>query len=93
MLNQVIDHKLPDHGQWKKVPISLEGSEEVFYLYHHDMAKCLRALWANPALTKNRKYAPEKHYVNSDKTEQIPHEMETGNWWWETQVLLPASVP
>ncbi|KAF8583136.1 hypothetical protein K439DRAFT_1292419, partial [Ramaria rubella] len=61
-LNQVIDHELPDFPGWRKVPIQMQGSQEVFYLYHRDVLECLHALWTNPSLAMNLMYAPQKQF-------------------------------
>ena len=85
-LNQIIDHELPDRPPWRKVPICLQGSEDTFYLYHRDVMECLRALWSKPSLCGDRMYAPQKQFADHHHHEQLRNEMNTGDWWWKTQV-------
>ena len=61
-------------------------SGEVLEFYSHDIIECLRALWGDPDFAEDLIVEPERLYADEDKANQIFHEMNTGEWWWETQV-------
>ncbi|KAF8579423.1 hypothetical protein K439DRAFT_1620543 [Ramaria rubella] len=88
-LNQLINHKLPDQPPWCKLPITLEGSNETFYLYHHNIMECIHALWGNPALCTNQMYAPQRQFADQHHQEPLHNEMNTSEWWCKTQMKLP----
>ncbi|KAF8573203.1 hypothetical protein K439DRAFT_1625236 [Ramaria rubella] len=42
-----------------------------------------------PGAVYNQMYTPEQQYSNAQRREQLHNEMNTGDWWWKTQVKLP----
>ena len=51
-----------------------------------DIIECLHALWGDPDFDRDLILEPERLYVDGDMTIQIYHDMNTGKWWWDTQV-------
>ncbi|KAF8582511.1 hypothetical protein K439DRAFT_1618211 [Ramaria rubella] len=91
-LNQVIDHELPCHPPLRKVPICLAGTHETFHLYHCNVMECIHELWRRPLLCVNQMYAPQKHFTDNRDCDQLRNELNTGEWWWKTQLKLPHSM-
>ena len=61
-------------------------SGEAVELFSRDIIECLRALWGDPEFSKDLIFEPERLYADEDMTIQNFHDMNTGNWWWDTQV-------
>ena len=61
-------------------------SGEAVELYSRDVIECLRALWGDPEFSEDLILEPERLYADEDMTIRIFHDMNTGNWWWDTQV-------
>ena len=72
-------------------------SGEAVELYSRDIIECLRALWGDPEFSEDLILEPERLYADEDMTIRIFHDMNTGNWWWDTQVghfnLYPSDYP
>ena len=94
-LNKIIDNKLPGRPQFKRREIVQSG--EAVELYSRDIIECLRALWGDPEFSEDLILEPERLYADEDMTIRIFHDMNTGNWWWDTQVchfnLYPSDYP
>ena len=94
-LNKIIDNKLPGRLQFKRREIVQSG--EAVELYSRDIIECLRALWGDPEFSEDLILEPERLYADEDMTIRIFHDMNTGNWWWDTQVchfnLYPSDYP
>lgn len=61
-------------------------SGEAVELYSRDIIECIRALWGDPEFSEDLILEPERLYADEDMTIRIFHDMNTGNWWWNTQV-------
>ena len=66
-------------------------SGEVLEFFSHDIIDCLRALWGDPDFGDDLILEPERLYADEDKTVRIYHDMNTGKWWWDTQVQYTLS--
>ena len=85
-LNKIINNKLPGQPQFKCREIVQNG--EVVELFSRDIIECLRALWGDPEFSEDLILEPERLYADEDMTNRIFHDMNTGNWWWNTQVFI-----
>lgn len=83
-LNKIIDEKLPGRPKFKRHEIVLHG--EAVEFYSRDVMECLRALWGDPDFAEHLVFQPERHYADDDELTRMYHEMNTGKWWWKTQV-------
>lgn len=54
--------------------------------------ECIRALYGDPQHAQYLCFAPEQHYADADKTERLYHDMNSGSWWWSTQVSFFSCV-
>jgi len=63
-------------------------SGEVLEFYSRDIIECIRALWGDPDFADDLIVEPERLYADDDMVNRIYHEMNTGKWWWETQVSI-----
>lgn len=61
---------------------------EVFELYSHNIIDCIKSLFRDPEFTSYLLLVPERHYEDATLTNRMVHEMNTGRWWWDTQVRL-----
>jgi hypothetical protein len=43
-------------------------------------------LFGDPDFASVLVFRPEKHYVDEKKEERMYHDIQTGRWWWCTQV-------
>ncbi|KAI0055041.1 hypothetical protein BV25DRAFT_1816184 [Artomyces pyxidatus] len=82
-LNAIIDDKLPSRPDFKVNHVTVEG--ESFEFHYRDPLACIRALYGDPDFTPHMVYAPERHYVDADRTVRVYNEMHTGKWWWRVQ--------
>jgi hypothetical protein len=85
-LNRIIDTKLPNRPKFHRSEVVIAG--EVFEMYSRNIVDCIKLLFGDPEFTSQLILAPERHYVDVDKTQRIYHEMNTGKWWWSTQVSI-----
>ena len=83
-LNWIIDTKSPGRPQFRHQEVVQSG--EVLEFYACDIIECLRALWGDPDFEGDLILEPERLYADEDMTIRIYHEMNTGKWWWDTQV-------
>jgi hypothetical protein len=95
-LNQIIDQELPcRRPRFKHEEIIV--ANEAFDVYSRDIMECVKALYSDPDFSQHLLHAPERHYVDSDKTVRMYHDLHTGKWWWSTQAsdrkfMLPTSA-
>ena len=89
-LNRIIDTKLPGRPQFTRREVMQSG--EVVEFYMRDIVECLRALWGDPEFDGDLILEPERLYADEDMTIRIYHEMNTGKWWWDTQVASLSSL-
>jgi len=59
---------------------------EAFEMYSRNIIDCIKSIFGDPEFTSQLILSPEKHYADADKTQRLYHEMNTGKWWWNTQV-------
>ncbi|KAJ7724958.1 hypothetical protein DFH07DRAFT_871823 [Mycena maculata] len=90
-LNKIIDEKLPGRPKFTRSEVVVNG--EVFHLYSRDILECVRALWGDADFAPYLFVAPEKHYIDKDKTIRMYHNMHTGKWWWSTQDAVERDNP
>ena len=83
-LNKIIDENLPyrPHFECQEIVVA----SEAFDVYFHDIIQCIQSLYDNPEFSSILAFAPECHYLDADQTLWLYHNMDTGKWWWETQV-------
>ena len=55
-------------------------------IHFRDPLKCIEALFSAPDFCDELLLVPERQYSDRTKEEQWFHEMNTGRWWWRTQV-------
>ena len=87
-MNNIIDTKLPGRPQFKRHEIVQSG--EVLEYYSRNIIECIRALWGDPDFADDLIVEPERLYADEDMEIRIYHEMNTGKWWWETQVKFSS---
>ncbi|EIN13305.1 hypothetical protein PUNSTDRAFT_59004 [Punctularia strigosozonata HHB-11173 SS5] len=58
-------------------------------LRFRDPLECIKSLYANPDFTDHMSYAPVRDFCDTENTQRMYSEMNTGDWWWETQAKLP----
>lgn len=86
-LNQIIDHDLPHLAGWSRFEFKLnDHAKQTLECYYRDPAECIEALYGNPVFAEAMKYAHEMHFTDETKKKRVYNEMNTGNWWWRTQV-------
>ncbi|KAJ7108928.1 hypothetical protein C8R43DRAFT_1091820 [Mycena crocata] len=90
-LNKIIDEQLPGRPTFVRSEVIVNG--EVFYLYSRDILECVRALWGDSEFAPYLFVAPERHYIDKDKTIRMYHNMHTGKWWWSTQAAVEKEHP
>ena len=66
-------------------------SSEVLEYYARDIIECLRALWGDPDFDDDLIVEPERLYADEEMTIRVYHDMNTGKWWWDTQVEILSS--
>ena len=82
-LNKIID-TLPKRPVFKKYEVVVAG--EAFEFYARNIVECLKAMWGNPDFLPFLVFEPERHYGDDEHTIRMYHDMNTGKWWWSTQV-------
>lgn len=94
--------KLPRGAQWIHELVRVTGdlSDEdglplvdELELYRRDPVECIRELIGNPAYDGSIAYAPERVFYDAEGKNRAYNEMWTADWWWDTQVSLPAHLP
>ena len=87
-LNKIID-RLPGPPKFKRNPVTIAG--EVFEMHSRDIIECIKWLFGDPDVLLHLLLKPERHYEDATKANRVYHEMNTGRWWWTTQVI-PSNV-
>ena len=86
-LNKIIDNKLPSkRPAFARHEVKVAG--EKYDLFMRDIIQCIKSLYGDPEHAQYLALTPEKHYADANKTIRLYHEMQTGQWWWSTQVFL-----
>ncbi|KAH9962900.1 hypothetical protein BC827DRAFT_1129682 [Russula dissimulans] len=77
-LNAIIDKTLPGYPSFKSLAIKIGGEELQFH--YQDILPSIQALYGNPEFACDLIFAPERHYLDSEKTHRVYSEMHTGDW-------------
>jgi hypothetical protein len=86
-LNKIIDEYLPGRPAFKRHEVMV--GNEVCEVFFRDIIACIRALFGDPNFDAVLVLVPEKHYTDEGKKVRMYHDMNTGRWWWSTQVCCP----
>jgi len=65
-------------------------SSEKLELWRRNPVECMKELMGNPIFKDALEYAPQKHFSDEEGTNRVFDEMWTGDWWWNTQVVMPS---
>ncbi|KAJ7707002.1 hypothetical protein B0H14DRAFT_3099614 [Mycena olivaceomarginata] len=90
-LNKIIDELPAARPKFERSEVVVNG--EVYHLYSRDILECVRALWGDTDFAPYLFVAPERHYIDKDKTIRMYHNMHTGKWWWSTQAAVEQEYP
>jgi hypothetical protein len=71
--------------QWTQSKATIKGVTRDFF--HRNPVDCARYLLGQRAYRNNMVYGPVR--VTDSAGDRVFSEMNTGNWWWETQDRLP----
>ncbi|KAJ3775118.1 hypothetical protein FB446DRAFT_638542 [Lentinula raphanica] len=86
-LNAIIDKRLPSTcPKFQRQEVVVQG--QAYEMYFRDILECLKSLYGDAEFTEYLKFAPERHYENAQRENQLFHDMYTGGWWWSTQARL-----
>ncbi len=86
-LNNIIDTKLPPgRPPFQRHEIIVAG--EAFEVFYRDILQCIEALFGDPEFAPILLLVPERHYADSEHTVRVYFDMNTGKWWWSTQVRI-----
>lgn len=83
-LNNIVD-KLP-LGRPLFERHEIVVANEAFEVYTRDILQCIWALLSDPELTPLLLLVPEQHYADANHKTRMYFDMNTGKWWWATQV-------
>ena len=61
-------------------------ASEYFEVFYRDVLQCVRVLFGDPKFTGVLAFTSERHYADADRTVRVYFDMNTGKWWWSTQV-------
>jgi hypothetical protein len=53
--------------------------------------ECIKALWGDIDFSPHLVVEPERHYADANQTIRVYSDMNTGKWWWCTQVSCTYS--
>jgi len=77
-----LDFTLGDDG-------SIQDHSHIFVtLYYRDVFKCIQFVLAHPPFQADMDFEPVR--LADSEGRQIYSEINTGDWWWDTQDQLPA---
>jgi hypothetical protein len=74
--------------QWTQSTATIDGTTRKFF--HRDPVNCSRYLLSQRAFRNNMVYGPVR--VTDSAGDRVYSEMNTGDWWWETQDNLPRGA-
>ncbi|KAG9315606.1 hypothetical protein JVU11DRAFT_3245 [Chiua virens] len=84
-LNKIINKKIPHtRPQFRCEEIVVAG--EAFDVYIRDILECVRSLFGDPEFASHLLLCPKCHFTDLTREENAYLDMNTGTWWWETQV-------
>ncbi|KZV88704.1 hypothetical protein EXIGLDRAFT_751545 [Exidia glandulosa HHB12029] len=81
--------ELPSPARFHYREIRLDGTDETFDLFWRNALDVVRDLFADPTFAGQLKFVPERHYADRERLSRLYNEFNSGDWWWQTQVLLP----
>ncbi|VDB87450.1 unnamed protein product [Peniophora sp. CBMAI 1063] len=88
-LNKLVDKGLPARSDFIRKTKRVGGVKHVLYM--RDSLAVLRELYGRPDFAMDMVFAPEKHYMLVDDTEERRwSDMHTGRWWWNLQAQVEA---
>lgn len=83
----IIDKKIPPpRPVFRREEIVVAG--EAFDVYIRDIMECIKSLFGDPEFAPHLLLRPERHFTDSMKQERAYLDMDTGTWWWKTQVQI-----
>jgi hypothetical protein len=82
-LNSLVD-SLPGRPSFKCQNVQI-GNESLEF-HFRDVLDCIRAIYGDPEFVQDLVFAPERHYVDRERTQRVYSDMYTGDWWWSVQV-------
>jgi len=83
-LNRIIDNMLPGRPPFMRHEVLID--DKICEVYYRDIIGCIRTLFGDPDFASALVFQPEKHYVDEKKEKRMYHDIQTGRWWWHTQV-------
>lgn len=90
-LNKIVDQKLPNaRPKFHREEIVVGG--QPFEVFSRDVLECIEALFGDPEFAPILHLVPERHYSDADKTVRAYFDMNTGKWWWATQVCTHSQA-
>ncbi|KAG5634137.1 hypothetical protein H0H81_003197, partial [Sphagnurus paluster] len=85
---------LPREPDWKCTALRVTGDQkdtsgnphtDELELWHRDPVECIRELMGNELIGKDNAYAPCQIYCDENRTNCEYGQMNTANWWGDTQ--------
>jgi hypothetical protein len=76
------------HSSWRKSKLSMAWNEQHpgnIVFWHRDLIGCAKWILRQPAYKEHLIYAPARSINNAGH--RVYDEMNTGDWWWERQVI------
>jgi hypothetical protein len=84
-LYSLVGHMAHGLPAWHREVVSTEVDQRTFW--YRDVLETARYLLAQPAYRHHLVYAPVQEFDKSGS--RVYSEMNTADWWWETQMQLP----
>ncbi|KAJ7181826.1 hypothetical protein C8R46DRAFT_834879, partial [Mycena filopes] len=72
-LNSIIDQDLPGRPAFRRSEVVVDN--EVFHLYSRNIIECIRALYGDSEFAPYLFVAPERHYIDKERTVRMYHNM------------------
>ncbi|KAJ3557683.1 hypothetical protein NP233_g11677 [Leucocoprinus birnbaumii] len=88
-LNNIVDN-LPTIPKFQERKVVINGKTIIFH--SQDIIACLEDLWRDPELMDDLILEPEQQWADKERTSQLYHEMNTGDWWWTTQAEVEKAT-
>ena len=83
-LNKIVDQQLPRRPEFHRSVVVVDGMS--FDVYFRDIIECIKVLYGDPEFAPYLVFVPEKHYLDKKGGIRLYHDLQTGRWWWSTQV-------
>jgi hypothetical protein len=99
-LLQKIDD-LPQLPEWQHIALKIVGNltdsqdnalTEDVELWYRNPVSCVQSLIGNSAFDGHMQYAPVRIYNDANRETRAYEGMETGDWWWNTQVRATSLI-